>query len=47
MSRSYMRAYPKREQERIDERIEKYIHVMDKNDAVGVDIDKEKIRKAM
>ena len=33
--------------DRIDERINKYLHDMDENDAIEEDIDKEKIRKAI
>ena len=47
MDRSYTRAYLKREQDRIDERIEKYLYDMDENDAIEEDTDKEKIRKAI
>ncbi len=45
--RSYTRVYLKREQDRIDERIDKYLHDMDENDAIEEDIDKDKIRKAI
>ena len=47
MDRSYTRAYLEKGQDRIDERIEKYLHDMDENDAVEEDIDREKIRKTM
>ena len=45
--RSYTRAYLKKEQDRIDVRIDKYLHDMDENDAIEEDIDKEKIGKAI
>ena len=45
--RSYTRAYLKMEQDRIDKRIDKYLHDMDENDAIEENIDKEKIRKAI
>ncbi len=40
MDRSYTRAYLEKGQDRIDERIEKYLHDMDENDAIEEDIDR-------
>ena len=47
MDRSYTRAYLEKGQDRIDERIEKYLHDMDENDAIEEDIDREKISRAI
>ncbi len=47
MDRSYTRVYVKKEHDRIDERIEKYLREMNQNDAIEDDIDRKKIRWAI
>ena len=47
MDRSYSKERLKKTVEAIDEKIEKYLHDMDENDAIEEDIDREKISRAI
>lgn len=47
MDRSYTKEYLKKQQNRIDEKIEKYLREMDENDAIEQDIDRSKTREAI
>lgn len=47
MDRSYTKEYLKKQQDRIDKKIEKYLREMDDNDAIEQDIDRSKIREAI
>ena len=47
MDRSYSKEKLKKTVDAIDEKIEKYLHDMDENDAIEEDIDREKISRAI
>ena len=47
MDRSYSKERLKKTVATIDEKIERYLHDMDENDAIEEDIDKEKISRAI